>query len=48
MSDVQIGRRFGGRDHSTVLHACNQVSLRISMEKDFRHEVEALEIALKK
>lgn len=48
ISYVQIGRRFGGRDHSTVLHACNQVSLRISMEKDFRHEVEALEIALKK
>ena len=48
ISYVQIGRRFGGRDHTTVLHACNQVSLRISMEKDFRHEVEALELALKK
>jgi chromosomal replication initiator protein len=48
ISYVQIGRRFGGRDHTTVLHACNQVSLRISMEKDFRHEVETLELALKK
>lgn len=44
----QIGRQFGGRDHSTVLHSCNQVSRRISVEKAFRHEVEALEGALKK
>ncbi len=44
----QIGRIFGGRDHSTVLHACNQVARRISVEKDFRHEIEAIEAALKK
>ncbi|MDO4929913.1 MAG: chromosomal replication initiator protein DnaA [Bacteroidales bacterium] len=48
MSYSQIGRRFGGRDHSTVLHGCNQVARRISVDKDFRHEVEALEAVLKK
>ncbi len=48
MSYAQIGRRLGGRDHSTVMHGCNQVSLRISVDRNFRHEVEELESALKK
>ncbi len=48
MSYSQIGRRIGGRDHSTVLHACNQISRRISVDKNFRHEVEELESILKK
>lgn len=43
----QIGRRFGNRDHSTVLYACNQVSRRYSVDKNFRREVEELEGALK-
>jgi len=44
----QIGRRLGGRDHSTVLYACNQISMRISKDKVFRREVEELESTLKK
>lgn len=44
----QIGRRFGGRDHSTVLHACRQVEHRLSTDKAFRREVEELESQLKK
>jgi chromosomal replication initiator protein len=47
-SYVQIGRKFGGRDHSTVIHSCNLVAGRISTEKDFRHEVESIESTLKK
>lgn len=43
----QIGRIFGKRDHSTVLYACNQVSRRISVDKQFRREVEELESVLK-
>lgn len=43
----QLGRRFGGRDHSTVLYACNQVARRISVDKKFRKEVEDLESQLK-
>ena len=44
----QIGRIFGGRDHSTVLYSCEQVGHRISIDKDYRHEVEAIEALLKK
>ncbi len=48
MSYKQIGRRIGNRDHSTVVHACNQISRRLSVDKAFRREVEELESALKK
>jgi chromosomal replication initiator protein len=44
----QIGRTFGGRDHSTVIHSCNLVAARIKADKDFRHEVESIESTLKK
>lgn len=47
-SYVQIGKKFGGRDHSTVIHSCNLVAQRISTDKDFRHEVESIESTLKK
>ncbi len=42
-----LGRKFGGKDHTTVLYACNQVSRRISTDKNFRREVEDLESVLK-
>jgi chromosomal replication initiator protein len=29
-----IGRRFGGRDHSTVLHACKRAADRIGTDPD--------------
>ncbi len=48
MSYKQIGRRIGNRDHSTVVHACNQISRRLSVDKAFRREVEELEALLKK
>lgn len=44
---AQIGRRFGGRDHSTVLYACNQTARRLSVDKAFRREIEELESSLK-
>lgn len=34
-----IGLRFGGRDHSTVIHACNTIEDRIELEPAFREEV---------
>ncbi len=38
----QIGKTLGGRDHSTVLHACRQVAkLRESMP-DMNHDVNFL------
>lgn len=47
MSYSQLGRLFGKRDHSTVLYACNQIAHRISVDKQFRREVEEFEAALK-
>lgn len=47
-SYAQIGRCFGGRDHSTVLYSCDQVSRRLSVDKDFRRMVDNIEMALKK
>lgn len=47
MTYLAIGREFGNRDHSTVLYACTKVAERISSDKDFRHQMEALEGALK-
>jgi chromosomal replication initiator protein len=37
-----IGRHFGGRDHTTVLHACRRASSRITDDKDSREAVEKL------
>lgn len=48
LSYTQIGRMLGGRDHSTILHGCNQVTRRLSVDKAFRHEVEEIESNLKK
>lgn len=37
-----IGRRFGGRDHSTVIHAVNKVMALIDAGDPVRDEIEAL------
>jgi chromosomal replication initiator protein len=42
LSLVEIGRVFGGRDHSTVIHACRTVAERIQAEESFRDKVNAL------
>ena len=42
LSLVEIGRVFGGRDHSTVIHACRTVAERIQAEESFRDNVNAL------
>ncbi|MFM8560377.1 MAG: chromosomal replication initiator protein DnaA [bacterium] len=42
MSLAEIGRVFGGRDHSTVIHACKQVAERIQVDTAFRDKVNAL------
>ena len=35
-----IGLRFGGRDHSTVIHACKAVEDRYDTDMAFRKELE--------
>lgn len=48
LSLSQIGRELGGRDHSTVSHACTQIELRLNKDQIFHREVEELEASLKK
>lgn len=38
----QIGARFGGRDHTTVLHACQKVERMIGADDDFRLRVDRM------
>lgn len=38
----EIGRRFGGRDHTTVLHAVRKIEDLISADNKLSHEVELL------
>jgi chromosomal replication initiator protein len=38
----EIGRRFGGRDHTTVLHACRRTAARIATDDSARQLVEML------
>ena len=42
----EIGRRFGGRDHTTVLHACRRVEALCLEDNDFKTEVEFLRTLL--
>lgn len=37
-----IGREFGGRDHTTVMHACRRASARIASDEEARAAVEKL------
>lgn len=41
-----IGAAFGGRDHSTVIHACNLVSNRIVEDAGFREKIDRISAAL--
>ena len=38
----EIGRRFGGRDHTTVLHAVRKIEELISADQKLSHEIELL------
>ena len=38
----EIGRRFGGRDHTTVLHAVRKIEELISGDSKLSHEIELL------
>ncbi|MBB5021487.1 chromosomal replication initiator protein DnaA [Desulfurispira natronophila] len=43
MSLPQIGREFGGRDHSTVVHAIKSVEARYNSDDKFKIELESIE-----
>jgi chromosomal replication initiator protein len=38
----EIGRRFGGRDHTTVLHAVRKIEELITSDQKLGHEIELL------
>ncbi len=42
-----IGRRFGGRDHSTVIHACKAIQARVDTDPRFVDELGQIEQVLK-
>jgi chromosomal replication initiator protein len=42
-----IGRQFGGRDHTTVLHACRRTAARIADDEPSRRSVESLRSSLR-
>ena len=44
---ASIGSQMGGKDHATVLHACNTVSDLIDTDRNIRHYVADLERQLK-
>ena len=41
-----IGGEFGGRDHSTVIHACDLISKRMSNDAAFRDKIDKISAAL--
>jgi chromosomal replication initiator protein len=38
----EIGRRFGGRDHTTVIHAVRQIEKLRASDSEIDHDVVAL------
>ena len=43
----EIGRRFGGRDHTTVLHAIRKIESLLAEDPTMKEEVEVLKRLLK-
>ena len=42
VSLLRIGAELGGRDHSTVLHACDKIDREMQVNDEFRREVAAV------
>jgi chromosomal replication initiator protein len=42
----EIGSSFGGRDHSTVIHACKAIEKKIDEDKEFAGTIEAIKKGL--
>ena len=38
----EIGRKFGNRDHTTVMHACSRVAEIMDVDAGFAEDVELL------
>ncbi len=42
LSLPKIGEEFGGRDHTTVIHACEKINNDMSNDFDFKHRIDAI------
>ncbi len=47
MPASRIGKLVGGRDHSTVIHSCSKVELRLKVDKAFSAEIASIENSFK-
>lgn len=47
MPASRIGKLVGGRDHSTVVHSCNQIEKRLKVDKGFKDELLSIENSFK-
>lgn len=48
LSTLEIGRRFGGRDHSTVLHAVNKLRHLVKRDADLSGKIDQLKWELRR
>ncbi|MBR2638591.1 MAG: chromosomal replication initiator protein DnaA [Bacteroidaceae bacterium] len=46
LSTSKIGQYVGGRDHATVLHACKTITNLAETDKQFRYELNQIELSL--
>ncbi len=44
----EIGNKFGGKDHSTVIHACRQIEKKIQQDLEIKNIIETLKNELQK
>jgi chromosomal replication initiator protein len=44
----EIGAKFGGKDHSTVIHACRQIEKRVADDREIKNAVETLKNQIQK
>jgi chromosomal replication initiator protein len=44
----EIGEKFGGKDHSTAIHAVRQIEKRLNEDRDLGNLIESLKNQLQK
>lgn len=42
ISFIQIGHEFGGRDHSTVMKACDKVQKKLEKDMNYRKAIQEI------
>lgn len=47
MPASRIGKLVGGRDHSTVIHSCSQIEMRLKTDRLFHDEITSIESSFK-